>query len=52
MLMPVHKTFQFLGMQPLPSFMANDVLKNPRIAGDMQRFKEHLIQYFGPARNC
>ena len=33
-LMPVHKTFEFLGMRPLPSFMANDVLKNPRIAED------------------
>lgn len=48
-LMPVHKTFQFLGMRPLPSFMANDVLKNPRIADDLKRFKSHLIRYFGSA---
>lgn len=46
-LMPVHKTFQFLGMRPLPSFMANDVLKNPQIADDLNRFKSHLIRYFG-----
>ncbi len=44
--MPVHKTFEFLGMRPLPSFMANDVLKNPRIAEDLDRFKNHLIRYF------
>lgn len=51
-LMPVHKTFQFLGMRPLPSFMANDVLKNPQIAEDMQRFKEHLNRYFGASHHC
>lgn len=45
-LIPVHKTFEFLGMRPLPSFMANDVLKNPRIAEDLDRFKIHLIRYF------
>lgn len=45
-MMPVHKTFLFLGMRPLPSFMANDVLKNPRIAEDLDRFKIHLIRYF------
>lgn len=27
-LIPVHKTFQSLGMRPLLSFMVNDVLKN------------------------
>lgn len=29
-------------MKPLPSFMANDVLKNPQIEADMARFVEHL----------
>lgn len=51
-LMSVHKTFQFLSMRPLPSFMANDVLKNPQIAEDMQRFKEHLNRYFGASHHC
>lgn len=27
--LPLHRTMAFLGMKPLPSFMANDVLKNP-----------------------
>ena len=49
-LMPVHKTFQFLGLRPLPSFMANDVLKNPQILDDLQRFEAHLTRYYGPAR--
>lgn len=44
--LPVHKAFQFLGMKPLPSFMANDVLKNPQIPQDIERFKEHLRNLF------
>ena len=39
----VHKTFQFLGMQKLPTFMANDVLKNPTHEADFARFKAHLL---------
>ena len=49
-LMPVHKTFQFLGMRPLPSFVANDVVKNPKIPDDFNRFKNHLIRYFGSSK--
>ncbi len=45
--LPVHKAFQFLGMKPLPSFMANDVLKNPTLEEDTKRFKEHLKKVFG-----
>ena len=45
-LLPVHKAFQFLGMKPLPSFMANDVDKNPTFEEDRQRFKEHLKKVF------
>lgn len=45
-LLPVHKNFQFLGMKPLPSFMANDVVKNPQIPQDIERFKEHLRKLF------
>ncbi len=46
-LLPVHKTLQFLGMHPLESFMANDVLKNPRIEADIERWKAHLKALFG-----
>lgn len=46
-LFPMHKTFAFLGMKPLPTFMANDVLKNPTLEADLERFKAHLIRYFG-----
>ena len=45
--MPVHKTLQFLGLRPLESFMANDVLKNPQIEADLERWKAHLKALFG-----
>ena len=46
-LMPVHKTLQFLGLRPLESFMANDVLTNPQIEADLERWKAHLTALFG-----
>lgn len=45
--LPLHKTLQFLGMRPLASFMANDVLKNPQIEADLERWKAHLKSLFG-----
>ena len=33
-------------MRPLPSFMANDVLKNPKLEEDFARFAAHLKRYF------
>lgn len=43
--MPLHKTFEFLGLKSLPSFMANDVLKNPTHEQDFARFKAHLLDF-------
>ena len=37
-LTPSHKTFQFLGMTPAETFMANDVIKNPTHEADFARF--------------
>ena len=45
-LLPLHKTFQFIGMSPLPSFVANDIYKNPSIKFDLNRFKDHIEQNF------
>lgn len=45
-LFPLHKTMQFLGMKPCESFMANDVVKNPTIEADLERWKAHLIKLF------
>lgn len=45
-LMQLHKTFAFIGMQKMPSFVANDVLKNPTHEADFARFKAHIESNF------
>lgn len=42
----MHKNFEFFGMQPLPTFSCYDVLKNPDIQNDLQRFEQHINQVF------
>ena len=37
----------FFEGRPLESFMANDVLKNPQIEADLERWKAHLTALFG-----
>ncbi|EEO27400.1 NAD(P)H-dependent oxidoreductase [Oxalobacter paraformigenes] len=46
-LFPFHKANQFIGMSPLPTFMCNDVIKDPHIANDAARYREHLQEAFG-----
>ncbi|MDY6009912.1 MAG: NAD(P)H-dependent oxidoreductase [Duodenibacillus sp.] len=45
-LFPLRKAFEFLGMKPLPTFMANDVMKNPKIEQDEARLREHVRRVF------
>jgi len=40
-----HKANQFLGLSPLPTFVANDVEKNPQIDNDLKRFISHLDKH-------
>ena len=47
-LMGIHKPFQFIGMRKLPSFIANDVIKNPQIEKDTERLRLHIKDVFGP----
>ncbi len=42
----LHKTYQFFGMEPLPSFSCHDVLKDADIPSDLKRLKEHLAAAF------
>ncbi|OEE86220.1 NAD(P)H-dependent oxidoreductase [Vibrio crassostreae] len=44
--LPFHKAHQFLGMTPLETFICNDVIKNPNIDGDFERYKSHLQELF------
>ncbi|GAB0173044.1 hypothetical protein NHP164001_10600 [Helicobacter trogontum] len=42
----LHKANQFLGMQPLPTFICNDVIKNPQVEKYITDYKQHLLQIF------
>ncbi len=44
--LPFHKAHQFLGMSPLGTFMCNDVIKNPQVENDFDRYKAHLKEVF------
>lgn len=37
-----HKAYQFLGMEPMPTFMVNDAIKNPTIDHDIAQYEQHL----------
>ena len=46
LLRPMHLNFKWFGLQPLPTFMVYDVMKNPEIANDFIRFEQHLSTHF------
>lgn len=48
LLWPMHLNARFFGMKPLPTFSAHDVMKNPDVASDLQRFRSHLETHFPP----
>ncbi|MCG8639294.1 MAG: NAD(P)H-dependent oxidoreductase [Desulfobacterales bacterium] len=43
---PMHMNFRFFAMEPLPTFACYDVMKNPDIEKDIERFKAHLGEHF------
>ena len=45
---PTHLNMQFFGLSPLPTFSAHDVMKNPSIESDLDRFRAHLATHFSP----
>ncbi|WP_417348986.1 NAD(P)H-dependent oxidoreductase [Ferrimonas sp.] len=44
LIFPMHMNFKFFGMEPLPTFAAFDVMKNPQIESDLIRFQQHIDQ--------
>lgn len=44
--LPMHLNFKWMGLEKLPTFMAYDVMKNPDIENDFERFDAHLKQNF------
>lgn len=49
--LPMHLNFKFFGMEPLPSFACHDVMKNPTIPNDFERFDAHLDTLFPGAES-
>lgn len=43
---PMHLNFRFFGMEPLKSFACYDVLKNPDVEKDFERYRDHLKEVF------
>ena len=44
--LPFHKANQFLGMEGLPTFIANDVMKKPDVPRFIAEYRKHLSQIF------
>lgn len=42
LLFPMHMNFRFFAMEPLETFACYDVMKNPQVEDDLQRFSKHL----------
>ncbi len=46
LLFPQHMNFKFFGMEALPTFACHDVMKNPEIEADLERFEAHINAHF------
>jgi modulator of drug activity B len=44
---PFHKSQQFVGLEALPTYLANDVIKAPDIERHQAEYKAHLTRVFG-----
>lgn len=52
LLWPQHMNFRFFGMEPLPTFSAYDVVKDPRIDADFARFDRHIEDHVIAGPRC
>ena len=43
---PMHMNFRFFAMEALPTFACYDVMKNPDVETDLERFKAHIDNHF------
>ena len=50
LLWPTHLNLRFFGMTALPTFSAHDVMKNPNIEADLERFAAHIDANFSTQR--
>lgn len=42
LLLPMHLNFKWFGLEPLKTFFAYDVMKNPEVENDFKRFEKHI----------
>ncbi|MFC4992408.1 NAD(P)H-dependent oxidoreductase [Rubritalea tangerina] len=42
---PMHMNFRFFGMEGLPTFSCHDVMKNPEVESDLERYARHLAAH-------
>ena len=42
-----HKANEFIGLAPLPTFLCNDVIKNPQVEKHIADYRAHLQRVFG-----
>ena len=45
--MPFHKLNEFIGLTRLPTFLCNDVIKNPQVEQYLIDYQAHLEKVFG-----
>lgn len=43
---PMHANFRFFGMEAMETFASFDVMKNPNIERDLERFEAHIKEHF------
>jgi len=43
---PMHANFRFFGLSPIETFACFDVIKNPEVGSDLERFAAHIEQHF------
>jgi len=46
LMLHMHANFRFFGMSALPTFASYDVMKNPQIESDFDRFEAHINEHF------
>ncbi|MFJ5333423.1 NAD(P)H-dependent oxidoreductase [Pectobacterium sp. CHL-2024] len=43
--LPFHKANQFIGLSPLPTFICNDVMKEPAVPTYLANYRQHLDEH-------
>jgi len=46
-LIAMHKAHQYIGMEPLPSFSAHNIIAEPNFEAHRVRFRDHLHEIYG-----